>query len=134
MPHLVILYSGNLEGAADFDELCRVLADEMLKARDEKGHHVFPPGGVRVFAYPATHYAISDGKRDYAFAYLNLRMGRGRSAPVQAAAGEKLLGIARTFLEPLLNERLLGVTLQIDEGQEVFSGRFGNIHPLFRDP
>ena len=36
---------------------------------------VFPTGGVRVLAYPAAHCAVADGERDYAFVYLNLRMG-----------------------------------------------------------
>ena len=30
MPHLVILYTGNLESKVDFDPLCRDLADAML--------------------------------------------------------------------------------------------------------
>ena len=36
--------------------------------------------GIRVFAYPAAHYAVADGSGDHGFCYLNLRMGRGRSA------------------------------------------------------
>src|SRR5262249_54125673 len=77
MPHLVVLYSGNLENEADMTGLCRRLADAMLGVRDEHGQQVYPTGGVRVFAYAASHYAVADGERDYAFVYLNLRMGRG---------------------------------------------------------
>ena len=35
---------------------------------------------------------------------------------------------------PVFERRLLGVTLQIDEGAEVYDGKAGNIHPLFNKP
>lgn len=132
MPHLVVLYSKNLETETDLDGLCRSLADAMLTVCDAGGQQVFPTGGVRVFAYPAAHAAIADGQRDYAFAYLNLRMARGRSAEVKQHAGEALLSAARKHLEPLFASRYLGLTLQIDEGQEVFDAKHSTIHPLFR--
>lgn len=132
MPHLVILYSAKLDAEADISALCRRLADTMLACRDEAGAPVFPPGGTRVFAYPAAHEAVADGQRDYAFAYLNLRMGRGRSEATQQAVGEALLATARDALATLFERRLLGLTLQIDVGAEVFDGKHSTIHPLFR--
>lgn len=132
MPHVVVLYSANLESETDMSALCRGLADALLGVRDEQSRQVFPTGGVRVFAYPAAHHAIADGQRDYAFVYVNLRMGRGRSAAVSQRAGEALLAAARAQLAPLLARRLIGLTLQVDEGQEVFDGKHSTIHPLFR--
>jgi 5-carboxymethyl-2-hydroxymuconate isomerase len=131
MPHLVILYTKNLDAQTDMTRLCRSLADTMLSVRDEADKQVFPTGGVRVLAYPAAHAAVADGERDYAFAYLNLRMGRGRSAEVKKSAGDKLLATARAHFEPLFAERYLGLTLQIDEGPEVFDAKHSTIHPLF---
>jgi 5-carboxymethyl-2-hydroxymuconate isomerase len=134
MPHLVVLYSANLESETDMTALCRRLADAMLSVRDEQGQQVYPTGGVRVFAYPASHYAVADGQRDYAFVYLNLRMGRGRGAAVKQRAGETLLAAAKVHFEPLFTKRYIGLTLQIDEGQEVFDAKHSTIHPLFRQP
>jgi len=134
MPHLVALYSGNLENETDMTALCRRLADAMLSMQDELGQQVYPTGGVRVFAYPATHYALADGQRDYAFLYLNLRMGRGRTDAVKKRAGETLLAAAKEHLAPLFASRYIGLTLQIDEGQEVFDAKHSTIHPLFRKP
>ena len=134
MPHLVVLYSGNLDSETDMTALCRRLADAMLTVRDEQGQQVYPTGGVRVFAYPAAHYAVADGARDYAFVYLNLRMGRGRGEAVRKQAGETLLAAAKAQLEPLFARRYIGLTLQIDEGQEVFDAKHSTIHPLFRKP
>jgi len=134
MPHLIVLYSANLESETDMSALCRRLADAMLTVQDEQGQQVFPTGGVRVFAYPASHYAVADGQRDYAFVYLNLRMGRGRTAAIKQRAGETLLAAAKAHFEPLFATRYIGLTLQVDEGQEVFDAKHSTIHPLFRKP
>jgi 5-carboxymethyl-2-hydroxymuconate isomerase len=143
MPHLVILYSGNLDARTEMPALCRSLADTMLAQRDEAGKAVFPPGGTRVLAYPAAHHAISDGGTagraaggdgDYGFAYLNLRMGRGRSDAVQQAVGRALMAVAQAHFEPLMTTMHLGVTLQIDVGAEVFDAKHSSLHPLFNKP
>jgi 5-carboxymethyl-2-hydroxymuconate isomerase len=137
MPHLVILYTPNLDlpldqGGADMSGLCRALANTMIVQRDEADKPVFPIGGVRVLAYPATHFAVADGASDtYAFVYLNLRMGRGRSAAVHARVGAALEACATTHLADQLAKRPIGVTLQIDEGPEVFDAKNSSLHPLF---
>ena len=143
MPHLVILYTANLDAKTDPRRLCRRLADTMLELRDEGGAQVFPTGGTRVLAYPAAHWAVADGGAagreagigdDYAFVYLNLRMGRGRSEAVKLRAGEALEAVVRDHFAPLLATMPIGVTLQIDEGAEVFDVKIGSLHPLFRKP
>src|SRR4051812_22848807 len=132
MPHLVILYTPNIEQQSHMGRLCRALADCMLSIKDEAGAQVFPTGGTRVLAYPAAHYAVADSQRDYAFVYLNLRIGAGRSQWVQQQAGDRLLDVAKAHFASLLAQRLLGITLQIDESPgQVFDGKHGNIHPLF---
>lgn len=149
MPHLVILYTPNLdrpavEGGTDMTALCRALADTMVAQRDEAGKPVFPLGGVRVLAYPAAHFAVSDGgvagaaagytgeAGSYAFVYLNLRMGRGRSTTVHAQVGAALEACAKTHFATQLAQRPIGVTLQIDEGPEVFDAKNSSLHPLFK--
>jgi 5-carboxymethyl-2-hydroxymuconate isomerase len=134
MPHVVILYSGNLEAETDVGALCRSLAATMRELRDDAGQPVFPIGGIRVLAYPAAHHAVADGEADRAFCYLNLRMGRGRTAAVQQRAGEALAAATRAHFAPLLARRALGLTLQVDEGPEVFDAKLGNLHDLFRKP
>ena len=168
MPHLVILYTPQLDRETDMSALCRKLADTMIAQRDEAGQAVFPIGGTRVLAYPAAHFAVADGgaaaraqgqerrtaapkalappwgdgpqgqggmvAEDCAFAYFNLRMGRGRSDAVKKAAGEALAAVAREHFSPLLARRPVGLTLQVDEGQEAFDAKFGNLHPLFNAP
>jgi 5-carboxymethyl-2-hydroxymuconate isomerase len=139
MPHLVILYTPNLDaapeaGGTDMTALCRALAEAMRAERDESGKPVFPTGGVRVLAYPAAHHAVAnaDPNRDYAFVYLNLRMARGRSAAVHQSVGRSLEACAKRHFATWLAERHIGITLQIDEGPEVFDAKNSSIHPLFR--
>ncbi|MEY4420153.1 MAG: 5-carboxymethyl-2-hydroxymuconate Delta-isomerase [Pseudomonadota bacterium] len=140
MPHLVILYTAQLDQQVEMKALCRQLADSMLTVKDEAGKQVFPTGGTRVLAYPAPHYAVADGGAagqaaggdgDYAFVYLNLRMGRGRSEATQQAAGEALIQVVKEFFAPLMATQHMGVTLQIDVGQEVFDAKHSTLHPLF---
>ena len=145
MPHLVILYSGNLDrpaadGGTDMGAFCRTMCDALLSIHDEGGRQVFPTGGTRVLAFPAAHWAIADGGdageavgmgRDYAFVYLNVRMGRGRTEATQQSAGQTLLEVAKAFFAPVMAQRHIGITLQIDVGPEVFDAKHSNLHPLF---
>jgi 5-carboxymethyl-2-hydroxymuconate isomerase len=141
MPHLVILYTGQLDAEVQMTTLCRQMADAMLTVKDEEGKQVFPTGGTRVLAYPAPHYAVADGGAagqavggtgDYAFVYLNVRMGRGRSEATQQRIGQTLLEVAKTFFAPVMAQRHIGITLQIDVGPEVFDAKHSNLHPLFQ--
>ena len=131
MPHLVILFTSNLETETDMTALCRSLADTLLAVHDDNGKQVFPTGGTRVLAYPAAHYAVADGREDYAFVYLNLRMGQGRADAIHKKVGDALLMTTKTHFQPVFRQRHIGITLQIDEGPEVFDAKHSNLHPLF---
>lgn len=145
MPHLVILYTPNLDksvadGGADMGTLCRNLCDAMLAVRDEADKQVFPTGGTRVFAYPAAHSAVADGGAagvaagkggDYAFVYMNVRMAKGRSALTHQRVGEALQACVKTHFATQLAARPIGITVQVDEGHEVFDGKTSSLHPLF---
>ena len=148
MPHLVILYTGQLDAEVNITTLCRQLADAMLTVKDEADKQVFPTGGTRVLAYPAPHYAVADGgaaglaaaqfdahpkgSGDYAFVYLNVRMGKGRTEATQQRAGQTLVDVTKAFFAPVMAQRHIGITLQIDVGPEVFDAKHSNIHPLFQ--
>jgi 5-carboxymethyl-2-hydroxymuconate isomerase len=140
MPHLVIFYTPNLDAKTDMTALCRSMADAMLTVRDEQGKQVYPTGGTRVLAYPAAHYAVADGGAagkaaggtgDYAFVYMNLRMGKGRSEATKTAAGQALSAAAKAHFAHLLATQHMGLTVQVDEGQEAFDAKHSSLHPLF---
>ena len=152
MPHLVLLYSGNLDALLDMPRVCRDAADAMLAVRDEAGAQVFPTGGTRVLAYPAPHFALADGGAagrangagktgisgsdpgEYGFLYAHLRMGRGRSAETERKAGQAITNALRAHLDPVMATRHIGLTVQVDVGAEVFNAKHSTLHPLFRKP
>ena len=141
MPHVIVLYTPNLDALTNMTALCRSLADAMLSVRAEDGSQVFPTGGTRVLAYPAAHSAVADGgaagvaaggSGDYGFVYINLRMGTGRSDAIKKRAGSALLENARVHLLPLFDHHHLGLTVQVDESSnQVFDGKHSSLHPLF---
>ena len=140
MPHLVILYTPQLDKETDMGVLCRSLANTMLAARDENGAAVFPPGGTRVLAFPAAHYAVADdgtagraagGNGDYAFVYLQLRMANGRTSATHASVGDALLKTTQAHFADIFDKRHIGITLQVDEGTPVYDAKHSNLHPLF---
>jgi 5-carboxymethyl-2-hydroxymuconate isomerase len=93
---------------------------------------VFPTGGTRVLAYPAAHYAVADGKDDYAFMYINIRMSGGRSDAVKKNAGDRMLDVVKQHFAPIFDRELVGITLQIDESPaQVYDGKHSTLHPLF---
>lgn len=143
MPHVVILYTGNLEAQTDMGRLCRAVADSLLGVRDQDSRQVFPRGGVRVYAYRAAHDAVADGGAagraaggdgDYGFVYIHLRMGTGRSKAVEQAAGDAILASAKAHLAPLFAQahRHLGLTVQVDvPTSQVYDAKHSTLHPLF---
>jgi 5-carboxymethyl-2-hydroxymuconate isomerase len=143
MPHLVILYTPNLDKKTDMTALCRSLADVMLTVRDEEGKQVYPTGGTRVLAYPAAHYAVADGgaagksaggSGDYGFVYMNIRMAKGRSDATKTAAGHAISTAAKAHFASLLATEHMGLTVQVDEGHEAFDAKHSSLHPLFAKP
>ena len=131
MPHLKIEYTANIDAQADMGALCQALASVLVELKDEQGQPVFPVGGTRVLAYPAPYHAVADGKPDYAFVYLNLRIAAGRSDAIKKVAGDALLARAKAHFAALFSRQLMGLTLQIDEGVQVYDAKHSNLHPLF---
>jgi len=130
MPHVVIQYTPNID--ADMDSLCRQIAAVLIEQKDEKGTQLFPIGGTRVLAYPAAHHAVADGKQDYAFVYINVRIAPARAAADTKRAGDALLARTQAHFAELFAQRLIGITIQIDEGPgQVYDAKHSNLHPLF---
>jgi 5-carboxymethyl-2-hydroxymuconate isomerase len=132
MPHVVIQYTDNLEAEGDMPGLCKMVAASLLGHKGEDGKQLFPIGGTRVLAYPAHVYAVADGKDDYAFCYINVRIASGRSDAMKKVAGDALLERVREHFASIFGRRPIGITLQIDESPgQVYDGKHSNLHSLF---
>lgn len=130
MPHLRIEYSKNLEDKLDIQALCDELLQACLAQVDHEGKRVFPIGGARVLAYPASHYAIADGGSERGFIYVNIRVIAGRSPAIIRQVGDNLSVVLNNFLEPYFATETIGYTLQIDEGADVYDNKGGNLRTI----
>jgi 5-carboxymethyl-2-hydroxymuconate isomerase len=133
MPHVVIQYSANLETGVDMPALCRDIASVLIEQMDETGAPLFPPGGTRVLAYPAQVYAVADGKGDYGFCYINIRVAAGRTHAALKKSGDAVLAKVQVLFTECFEKNLVGVTIQIDESGpgQVYEAKHNNLHPLF---
>jgi 5-carboxymethyl-2-hydroxymuconate isomerase len=131
MPHVVVQYTANLEPLVDMSALCKEMATTLVAQKDQ-GKPVFPPGGTRVLAYPAQHYAVADTRDDYAFCYINVRIAQGRTGAMKKKAGDALLALAQKHFAAAFDKGHVGVTIQIDEAPgQVYDAKHSNLHPLF---
>ena len=95
MPHFTIEYSGNLDRSIDMGAIVELVR----KAAVEAG--IFPLGGIRVRAIRCEHYAIADGRPDYAFLDMVLRLGEGRDLTTRKKAGEHIFKALSAYLDPV---------------------------------
>ena len=63
---------------------------------------------------------------------MNLRMSKGRSAVVHQRVGEALNAVVKERFAEQLAKRPIGITVQVDEGIEVFDAKNSSLHPLFQ--
>jgi 5-carboxymethyl-2-hydroxymuconate isomerase len=132
MPHVVVQYTANLEQALDMPALCREIAQVLISQLDEDGKPLFPPGGTRVLAYPAQAYAVADGRGDYGFCYINIRIAGGRSAAMQQRSGDAVLQQVQARFAQAFETRRIGVTIHIDDSPgQVYEARHNNLNELF---
>ncbi len=50
------------------------------------------------------------------------------------SVGDAVAGAARAHLAPLYDSSHIGLTVQVDEGHEVYDAKLSTIHPLFAKP
>lgn len=123
MPHLTIEYSSNLEEDIDMAAFCATMRDAML----ETG--IFPPGGIRVRAFPCHTYVIADGDPRYAYLNMICRIGAGRDPETRLAAAETIYAAAEGHLKDRIGDRPLALSLDLDELHPRTSlKRFNTIH------
>ena len=132
MPHVVVQYTANLEAEVDMPALCQEIAVVLVEQKDEAGAPLFPVGGTRVLAYPSRVYAVADGKADYGFCYINIRIAGGRSDAAKKRSGDAVLARVRARFASAFAKKRVGVTVQIDESPgQVYDAKHSNLHPLF---
>lgn len=126
MPHFTIEYSANLDGRLDMGAVCEIVR----KAAAETG--VFPVGGIRVRAIRCEHYAIADGKKDYGFLSMLLRLGEGRDLPTRKTAGEHVFRALSGHLDPVFAASKFALSFDMQINDKETSWKRNNIHEALK--
>ena len=126
MPHFTIEYSANLEGRVDMGKVVEVVR----KAAVETG--IFPLGGIRVRAIRCEHYAIADGRADYGFVDMLLRLGEGRDLATRKRAGEHIFKRLSAHLEPLFGQGGCALSFDMQINDKETGWKRNDIHDALK--
>ena len=126
MPHFSIEYSANIEDTVDMSELCEVVR----RAAVETG--IFPVGGIRVRAIACRHYAIADGRNDYGFLAMLLRLGEGRDLAARKKAGEQIFRALSGYLDPVFASSKFALSFDMQINDKETSWKRNNIHEALK--
>jgi 5-carboxymethyl-2-hydroxymuconate isomerase len=126
MPHFTIEYSANLDGRIDMAEVVEVVR----RAAVESG--VFPLGGIRVRAIRCEHFAIADGRADYGFLDMLLRLGEGRDLATRKRAGEHIFKTLSAHLDPIFTQGKFALSFDMQINDKETSWKRNNIHDALK--
>ena len=126
MPHFTLQYSDNLDDTIDIAAACEVVR----QAAVETG--IFPLGGIRVRAIRCKHYAIADGRSDYGFLDMVLRIGEGRDLATRQKAGEHIFQALSSFLDPVFAAIPFALSFDIQINDAAMSWKRNTIHDALK--
>jgi 5-carboxymethyl-2-hydroxymuconate isomerase len=126
MPHFTIEYSANLDARVDMGKVVEVVR----KAAAETG--VFPLGGIRVRAIRCEHYAIADGRANYGFLAMVLRLGEGRDLATRKQAGEHIFKALSGYLDPVFAGSKFALSFDMQVNDKETNWKRNNIHDALK--
>jgi 5-carboxymethyl-2-hydroxymuconate isomerase len=126
MPHFTIEYSANLEGRVDIAAVVELVRNAAVQTG------IFPLGGIRVRAIKCEHYAIADGRRNYGFLDMVLRLGEGRDLPTRKQAGEHIFKTLSAYLDPVFANSKFALSFDMQINDKETSWKRNNIHDTLK--
>ncbi|MGX5871787.1 5-carboxymethyl-2-hydroxymuconate Delta-isomerase [Enterobacter cloacae] len=125
MPHFIAECTDNIREQADLPGLFAKV-NEALAATG-----IFPIGGIRSRAHWLDTWQMADGKQDYAFVHMTLKIGAGRSLESREAVGEMLFALINAHFADLMAARYLALSFELDELHPTLNYKQNNVHALF---
>ncbi|EOX7394544.1 5-carboxymethyl-2-hydroxymuconate Delta-isomerase [Enterobacter quasiroggenkampii] len=126
MPHFIAECTDNIREQADLPALFAKV-NEALAATG-----IFPLGGIRSRAHWLDTWQMADGKHDYAFVHMTLKIGAGRSLESREAVGEMLFELIKAHFAELMASRYLALSFELDELHPTLNYKQNNVHALFK--
>ncbi|PLR39680.1 5-carboxymethyl-2-hydroxymuconate delta-isomerase [Chimaeribacter californicus] len=126
MPHFIAECTDNIREQAQlpalFAQVNRALADSGL----------FPLGGIRSRAHWIDTWQMADGRHDYAFVHMTLKIGHGRTVEDLRPVITSLFELITRHFAGLMAQRYLALSLAVEELHPVLNFKQNNVHALFR--
>ena len=126
MPHFTIEYSANLDGRVDMGAVVELVRKEAVATG------IFPLGGIRVRAIKCEHYAIADGRSNFGFLDMVLRLGEGRDLPTRQKAGEHIFKALSAYLDPVFANSKFALSFDMQINDKETSWKRNNIHEALK--
>ena len=126
MPHFIAECTDNIREQADLPGLFAKV-NEALAATG-----IFPIGGIRSRAHWLDTWQMADGRHDYAFVHMTLKIGAGRSLESREAVGEMLFALIKEHFAELMAARYLALSFELDELHPTLNYKQNNVHALFK--
>ncbi len=126
MPHFIAECTDNIREQADLPGLFAKV-NAALAATG-----IFPAGGIRSRAHWLDTWQMADGKHDYAFVHMTLKIGAGRSLQSREAVAEMLFALIKAHFATLMANRYLALSFELDELHPTLNYKQNNVHALFR--
>jgi 5-carboxymethyl-2-hydroxymuconate isomerase len=126
MPHFYAECTDNIRLEADLPTLFA----KVNQALADTG--IFPLAGVRSRSIWLDTWQMADGKQDYAFVHMTLKIGHGRSLESREQVGEMLFALITEHFAALMASRYLALSFTIEELDPVLNYKQNNVHALFR--
>ncbi|MHC6225613.1 tautomerase family protein [Pseudomonas sp. X10] len=122
MPHFIAEYTDNIEQQADLPGLF----EKVHACLGATG--VFPLGGIRSRAVRLDTWRMADGKHDYAFVHMTLKVGHGRDLATRQQVAETLFEVIQEHFAALQRERLLALSFEMSELHDTLNFKANNVH------
>ena len=126
MPHFIVECTENIRQEARLPELCASVNTALAATG------IFPLGGIRSRAHWIDTWQMADGKHDYAFVHMTLKIGSGRSLESRQEVGEMLFDLIKTHFASLMESRYLALSFEIAELHPTLNFKQNNVHALFK--
>ena len=126
MPHFIAECTDNIREQADLPGLFAKV-NEALAATG-----IFPLGGIRSRAHWLDTWQMADGRHDYAFVHMTLKIGAGRSLESRQQVGEMLFALIKAHFAELMADRYLALSFELDELHPTLNYKQNNVHALFK--
>ena len=125
MPHFVVDYSDNLHELLDFQPLFKALHEYVVSTG------AFPIGGVRSRAIRCYDYRVADGREDFGYLNLSLKIGHGRDMELKQAVAKRVFITCRLGAVSMTDAHYVQISFEMTELDPVLKFNKNNIHPLF---